>query len=109
MEERQNNLVCTFDPQNDRISAYEIHKWIHEQLNVAEPTVAMIQINGQRRQVFKKSVDLQYVQEVLQKTKCQSEYKHSNGEISSVRIEMAGMGTKWARVANLPRRLMREQ
>jgi hypothetical protein len=65
MEERQNNLVCTFDPQNDRISAYEIHKWIHEQLNVAEPTVTMIQIDGQRRQLFIKSVDLQYVQEVL--------------------------------------------
>jgi len=65
MEERQNNLVCTFDPQNDRISAYEIHKRIHEQLNVAKPTVTMIQIDGQRRQLFIKSVDLQYVQEVL--------------------------------------------
>jgi len=57
----------------------------------------MIQIDGSRRQVFIKFVDLQYVQEVQRTTKGQSEYKHSNGEISSVHIEMAEMGTKRAR------------
>jgi hypothetical protein len=32
----------------------------------------------------------------------QSEYKHENWEISHVEIEMAGMGTKRVRLANLP-------
>ena len=64
---------------------------MHEQLHVAEATVTMIQIDESRRQVFIKFVGEQYVQEVLQTTKCQSEYKHSNGEISPVRIETAAM------------------
>ena len=71
---------------------YEIDERIHEQLHVAEATVTLIQIDVPRRQVFIKFVDLQYVQEVQQTTNGQSEYKHSNGEIFSVRIEMA----EWA-------------
>jgi hypothetical protein len=102
MEERQNTLVCTFDPLSPRISVYEIHKWIHEQPHVAEATVTMIQIDGPRRQVFIKFVDLQYVQEILQTTKVQSEYKHSKGEISLVRIEVAGMVARRLCIANLP-------
>ena len=79
-----------------------MHEWIREQLQVAEATVTMIIIDGPRRQVFMKIVGLQYVQEVLYTTKGQSEYKHSNPAISPVRIEMAGMGTKRVRIANLP-------
>jgi hypothetical protein len=103
MEERQYLLVCTFVLQSPRISAYEIHEWIHEQPHVAEATVTMIQIDGLRRQVIISFVDLHYVQEVLQTAKDQSEYKHSNGEISLVRIDVAGMGTKRVRIAYLPR------
>jgi len=102
MEERQNTLVCTFDPQSPRISVYEIHEWIHERLDVAEATVLMIQIDGPKRQVFVHFVDLQYVHNVLQTTRGQSGYKHPNGEISPARIEMAGMGTKRVRIVNLP-------
>ena len=32
----------------------------------------------------------------------QHEYKHDNGEISIVTVELAGLGTKHVRVANLP-------
>jgi len=93
MEERQNTLLCTFDPQKAHVYPRVIHEWIHEQLHVLEDTVNITQIDGSKRQVFIKFVDLQYVQEVLQTTKGQTEYKHSNGEISLVSMEMAGMGT----------------
>jgi ribosomal protein L19E len=43
-----------------------------------------------------------HAQEVLNATNGQSEYKHTNGEISIVRVDMAGMGTKRVRIANLP-------
>jgi hypothetical protein len=102
MGEQQNTLVCTLDPQNPRISASEIHEWIHEQLRVDETAVTMVQIDVPRRQVYINFVALRYVQDILQETKGQSEYKHTKGEIASVRIEVAGMGTKRVRIANLP-------
>jgi hypothetical protein len=69
---------------------------------VIEATVAMIQIDGPKRQVFIHFVEFPFVQDVLQRTKGLAEYKHSNGDISKVRIEVAGMGTKRVRIANLP-------
>ena len=98
MNGRQNTVVCIFDPKSPRISAFEIHEWIYEQLHVPENAVTMVQIDGPRRQVYIKLLESQY----LQLTKGQSEYKHANGEISQVRVEMAGMGTRWIRIANLP-------
>jgi len=81
----------------------------NEQLRVDETTVTMVQVDGPRRQVYINFVDLRYVQDILQETKGHSEYKHTKGEISSVNIEMVGMGTKRVRIANLPRKLAREQ
>jgi len=40
---------------------------------------------------------------VLQDTEGQLEFRHNNGKISLVLIEIAGMGTKKIRIANLPR------
>jgi hypothetical protein len=40
---------------------------------------------------------------VFQGTKGQIEFRHDNGEISQVKIELAGMGTRRIRIANLPR------
>jgi hypothetical protein len=102
MDERQNTLICTFDPQTPRISAHEIHEWIYEKLHVAEDIVLMIQIDGPKRQVYINFVDLKYVHAILQTTREQYEYKHSNGEISTVRIEKGVMGTKKVRIANMP-------
>jgi len=39
---------------------------------------------------------------MLQTTKGQTEYKHSNAEIPLVSVKMAGMGAKRVRIANLP-------
>ena len=47
--ERQNTVVCSFDPKSPRISALDIHEWIFEQLHVPENVVTMVQIYGMRR------------------------------------------------------------
>ena len=48
--------------------------------------------------MYIKFAEFQSLQEVLHSTKGQSEYKHDNGEISLVMIEMAGMGTRRMRI-----------
>jgi hypothetical protein len=65
MGERQNTLLCTFDPQSPRLSAFEVHEWIREQLHVSEATVTMVQIDGARWQVYINFVDLRHAQGML--------------------------------------------
>jgi hypothetical protein len=54
----------------------------------------MIQIDGQKRQVYIKLADNACVQALLRDKCGQAEYRHNTGEISIVSIVMAGMGTK---------------
>jgi len=42
------------------------------------------------------------MQTALTSTKGQLEYRHENGEVSVVRVDIAGMGLRRVRVANLP-------
>ena len=98
MCEHQNTVVCAFYSKRPRIPAFDIHERIHEQLDVPESSVKLVQIDGPRRQMYIKFAEFQSLQEVLHSTKGQSEYKHDNGEISLVMIEMAGMGTRRMRI-----------
>ena len=100
MSESQNTVVCSLDPKSPRISAFDIHEWIYEQLHVPENAVNMVQIDGPRRQVYIKFADFKHLQEVLHSTNGPSEYKQDNGEISLVNIEMGAMGTRRVRIAN---------
>jgi hypothetical protein len=102
MSERRNTLVCCFDPTSPRLAAFDIHEWIHSQLQVSEHSVTMIQIDGIRRQIFIKFTDLHFVHDILNATNGENLYKHTTGEISPVRLMIAGMGTKRIRLANLP-------
>ena len=102
MSDRQNTIVCIFDPVSPRISAYQIHEWIYEQLRLPEQDVRMVQIDGPRRRVYLKFTDNERVHTVLRATNGQSEFRHDNGEISHVQIELAGMGKRRIRIANLP-------
>jgi len=90
------------DPKSPRISAIDIHEWVFEQLHLPENVVTMVQIDGTRRQVYIKFTDFLYLQDLPHSTTGQSEYKHDNGEISQVKIEMTGMGTRRVRLATLP-------
>jgi len=75
MVERQNTIVCYFDPTNRRITAYDIHEWIHYVLSIPEHKVSMIQIDGIKRQVFIKMVDKESVRTLLLETCGRPEYK----------------------------------
>jgi hypothetical protein len=102
MAERQNTLTCVFDPKIPRVSAFEIQEWIHDQLGIPGHEIQMLQIDGPRRQVFIKMKQCNELHRITQETNGLKEYKHSNEEISQVRIEMAGLRTKRIRIANLP-------
>jgi len=102
MGERRNTIVCTFDPGSPRISALEIHEWIHVVLRIPEQKVNMIQIDGTKRQVYIKMTDIEGVQDIIKGTGGQAEYTHTNGEISTVSVNTAGMEKRKIRIANLP-------
>ena len=42
------------------------------------------------------------MQDILTSKNEQEEFRHTNGEISKMRIEAVGMGTRWVGIANLP-------
>ena len=52
MSDRLATFVCIFDPRSPRISAYNIHEWIHDSLRLVEEDIQMIQVDGSRRRVF---------------------------------------------------------
>jgi hypothetical protein len=49
MGEMKNIVICSFDMNSPRISAFEIHKWIHVSLHLEEQEVLSKQIDGQMR------------------------------------------------------------
>jgi hypothetical protein len=102
MSERQNTIICAFDQRSPRISAHEIHEFIYAQMCLEDQAILMVQIDGTKRHVYIKFRDSERMREVLQSTGGKDEYKHTNGEISCVRISMAGIGLRIVRIANLP-------
>jgi hypothetical protein len=61
----------------------------------------MIQIDGPRRRVYIKFVTGEQMHKVLQATAGQLQYQHETGEITIVQVEIAGMGLRKIRIANL--------
>jgi len=101
MAERLNTIVCTLQLASPKITAFEIHEWIYHTLRIPEQGVTMIQVDGIRRQVYIKLVN-DSVQKIFKDTNAEAKYKYHTGEVSTVGITVAGLGTKRVRVANLP-------
>ena len=102
MTERQHTIVCIFEPTSPRLSAYDIHEWIFENLQVDERVLTMIQIDATKRHVYLKFTEECHAVNILQTIRGPLECRHSTGETSKVRVEIAGMGTRRVRIANLP-------
>ena len=102
MPARPHTLVCTFDPASPRITAWDIHEWIHDALKLPENDVQLVQIDGIRRQVFIKLTTSAQVLKLIQDTNGRVDYKYPTGEIFPVTLDVAGIGTKKIRIANLP-------
>jgi hypothetical protein len=49
---RINTIVFTFDPASPRITAHDIHEWLHAEIRIQEQRVQMIQTDGIKRQVY---------------------------------------------------------
>jgi hypothetical protein len=75
--------------RSPRISAFHIHEWIFETLQLAEEDMSMIQIDGPKRQVYIEFHSEDRLQIIIHAVTGQHEYKHDNGEISKVTIEPA--------------------
>jgi len=65
MSDRQNTIVCSFDPRSTRITAFNILEWIHENLQLTRDEVRVIQVDGSRRRVYIKFTNEDRMQEVL--------------------------------------------
>jgi hypothetical protein len=61
----------------------------------------MIQVDGPRRRVYIKFVTSEKMQTVLRSTAGLLEFQHETGEISFVHVDIAGMGLRKIRIANL--------
>ena len=63
----------------------------------------MIQIDGPQRRMYNKFVNTDRMMAVLQMVvKRKLEYHHENGKLSLVKVEIAELGVKSVRMANLP-------
>jgi hypothetical protein len=107
-QERQETIVCSFDKNSPKISAYDIHEWIHAKLKLEAEDINTLQVEGPKRQVFIKVNKNTLVDEILNLTQGEASYEHETGEISKVTTSHAGLGKRIVRVANLPPELKNE-
>jgi hypothetical protein len=101
MGEHQNTVVCNFDRNNPRITAYTIHEWIYDTFRLPEDDIAAIQMDGPRHRVYIKFVAAEKIQAHLQGLQGTHEFKHDNGILSTVQVYAVGLGIRNIRVTRL--------
>jgi uncharacterized UPF0146 family protein len=84
MTERRNTVICAFDPNSPKISAYDIHELIYETLCIPDQEVTVIQIDGIKRHVFIKLLTEQMAYKIIQDTNRRMTYKHTDRLMTTV-------------------------
>jgi hypothetical protein len=102
MGDYKQTVVCSFDPSSPRLTAYEVHEWIHDQLKVLDDTVTAVQIDASKRLVYVRFVDQECASTLVQRTNGTVSCKHATGEISTVNVDLAGLGFRRVRIVNVP-------
>jgi hypothetical protein len=101
MEERTNTLVCIFEAGSPRTTAFDIQEWLGKSLRVPEEQVCFVQVDGPRKRAYIKFLTEGNMKLIVQATGGRYEFKHENGEISMVNIDVVGLGTRKVRIATL--------
>lgn len=91
-----------FDKHSPRITAYEIHEWIYQKLQLNQEDVTTIQIEGPTRQVYIKTAQNKTIEDLMNKTQGETTYEHANEVTSKVQLGFAGLGKRNITIANLP-------
>jgi hypothetical protein len=86
MTERRNTTVCIFGQHSPKITAFHVHEWIHDTLQLDEDEVSMIKIDGPRLRVYINFENEMRMQRVLSKSNGIQDFKHDNGEISQLQF-----------------------
>jgi hypothetical protein len=73
--------LCSFDPKIPRMSAYDINKWINGTMTLAEADLAMVHMDGAKRQVFVKLRELKKIQQIHTSSRCSGEVRNVIGEV----------------------------
>ena len=84
------------------MNAYQIHEWLHDTALIREEEVRVIQIDGPLRNVYVKFVSPDKMTNTLQQFQGDLQFYLENGDISSVKVEIAGVGIMLVRVSNPP-------
>jgi hypothetical protein len=99
--DRIQTMVASFDVHSPRTSAYSIHVWVTQRLGLTEDDLLAMQVDGVRRKVYLKFVSDQKLYAMLQSTQGKVDFHHESGEVSTVTLDVAGMGVRKVRIANL--------
>jgi hypothetical protein len=78
--------MCTFEKHGPEISAFDIHEWIYEQLQLEEHEVATIQIDGRGIEVCFKFTQATLLDALLRCTNGTMLYDLGSNELSRVDI-----------------------
>jgi len=91
------------------VNAYQIHEWLHDTVLIREDDVRVIQIDGTLRKIYVKFVSPHKMANRLQQSQGELRFYHENGDISSVKVEITGVGIRRVRVSTLPQEVTEAQ
>lgn len=101
-EERENNVMCEFSKQAPRPTAFEIHRWLRDDLQLTYNELCGIQLDTILNVLFLKLKTPECCDRLVYRDDGVHKFRHLNGTISNVKLTHAGLGVRHVRVFNLP-------